>query len=152
DWDRLFLVNTKGTFITNQVAFRWLRERGGAILNFASGAGVLGYKDHGHYAASKGAVLSWTRTIAMEWGKYDITANAICPGMWTPMYEETRSRLSPEQLAAHDARLAEITPIGGKLGDPRRDLAPFMVFLASPGAHFITGQTLVCDGGRTIVR
>jgi len=152
DWDRIFDVNVKGTLFTNQVAFGALRAGGGAILNFASGAGVRGYADHGHYAASKGAVLSWTRTVAAEWGGHGITVNALCPGMWTPLYEATRATYSEEGLAAHDAALVQSTPIDGRLGDPDRDLAPFMVFMASEGARFITGQTLVVDGGRTMVR
>lgn len=152
DWDQTFAVNVKGTLLTNQAAFRALRDGGGAILNFASGAGVRGYPLHGDYASSKGAVLSWTRTAAAEWGRHGITVNAICPGMWTPLYETTRASMTEEELAAHDATLAAITPIDGTLGDPRRDLAPFMVFLATPGARFISGQTLVVDGGRTMVR
>ncbi|MET7401020.1 SDR family NAD(P)-dependent oxidoreductase [Dactylosporangium sp. NPDC005572] len=152
DWDRVFAVNTRGTMLTNQAAFRLLRDGGGAILNFASGAGVRGYAQHGQYAASKGAVLSWTRTVAYEWGRYGITVNSICPGMRTPMYQATRDHLSGEDLARHDARIAATTPIDGRLGDPMRDLAPLMVFLATPGARYITGQVLVCDGGRTMVR
>jgi NAD(P)-dependent dehydrogenase (short-subunit alcohol dehydrogenase family) len=152
DWDKVFAFNSRGTLHTNQAAFGYLREGGGAILNFASGAGVRGYPQHGHYASSKGAVLSWTRTAAAEWGRYGVTANAICPGMRTPMYEATRTHLSPDQLRLHDERLAANTPIDGKLGVPSRDLAPLMVFLASAGARFITGQPLVCDGGRTMVR
>jgi NAD(P)-dependent dehydrogenase (short-subunit alcohol dehydrogenase family) len=152
DWDETFAVNTRGTLLTNQAAFRAMGDGGGAILNFASGAGVRGYAEHGDYAASKGAVLSWTRTAAAEWGRLGITVNAICPGMWTPLYDATRATYDEEQLAAHDAAMAASTPIDGRQGDPRRDLAPFMVFMAGPGARFITGQTLVVDGGRTMVR
>jgi NAD(P)-dependent dehydrogenase (short-subunit alcohol dehydrogenase family) len=152
DWDRTFDVNAKGTLITNQAAFRSMRDHGGRILNFASGAGVRGYRLHGHYAATKGAVLSWTRTIALEWGRYGITANAICPGIWTPMYDATRARMTADELADHEAQMADTTPIDGRLGDATRDLAPFMVFLAGEGSRYITGQTLVVDGGRTMVR
>jgi NAD(P)-dependent dehydrogenase (short-subunit alcohol dehydrogenase family) len=152
DWDRTFDVNVKGTFFTNQLAFSLMKETGGAIINFASGAGVNGFPQHGHYAASKGAVLSWTRTAAAEWGRYGITVNSICPGMWTPMYDAHRSRLSAEELVVHDAQIAAVTPIDGRLGDPDRDLAPFMVFMASDGARYITAQTLVVDGGRTVAR
>jgi NAD(P)-dependent dehydrogenase (short-subunit alcohol dehydrogenase family) len=152
DWDLMLNVNAKGTMFTNQAAFATMKTSGGAILNFASGAGVRGYELHGHYAASKGAVLSWTRSISKEWGQYGITANSVCPGMRTPMYETTRASYTPEELIEHDASLARTTPIDGKQGDPTRDLAPFMVFMASEGARFITGQTLVVDGGRTQVR
>lgn len=151
-WDRLMAVNATGTLHTNQAAFRSLRDHGGAIVNFASGAAVRGYLDHGHYSASKGAVLSWTRTIAAEWGKYGITANALCPGIRTPMYERTRAGLTPEQLQKHDEWLGEHVVISGALGDPLLDFLPYLTFLASPGARYITGQTLSLDGGHTMMR
>jgi NAD(P)-dependent dehydrogenase (short-subunit alcohol dehydrogenase family) len=147
DWERVFAINTRGTFLTNQVAFDYLKSRGGRIINFASGAGVSGYAGKAHYAATKGAVLAWTRSIAREWGPYGITANAIAPAIATPMYAKTRSEMSPQQLAAHDALMRERIPLGGKLGDPTLDLAPVLVFLAGEGSRFITGQTLVIDGG-----
>jgi NAD(P)-dependent dehydrogenase (short-subunit alcohol dehydrogenase family) len=151
-WDRLMAVNATGTLHTNQAAFRALRDHGGAIVNFASGAAVRGYLDHAHYSASKGAVLSWTRTVAAEWGKYGITVNALCPGIRTPMYERTRAGLSPEELAQHDAWLAENVVVGGRLGDPQLDFLPYLTFLATPGARYITGQTLSLDGGHTMMR
>jgi NAD(P)-dependent dehydrogenase (short-subunit alcohol dehydrogenase family) len=151
-WDAIFDINAKGTLFTNQAAFRYLREHGGTILDFASGAGVRGLPNAAHYAASKGAVLAWVRTVAFEWGKHNIRVNAICPGMWTPMYQATRDQLSAEELVAHDAGMAASTALGRRQGDPSTDLAPFMVFMASDGANYITGQTMVVDGGRTMAR
>jgi NAD(P)-dependent dehydrogenase (short-subunit alcohol dehydrogenase family) len=147
DWEKVFAVNSRGTFLTNQAAFEHLKAAGGRIINFASAAGAQGYPGKAHYAASKGAVLAWTRTIAREWGCYGITANAIAPAIATPMYAKTRSSMTAEQLVAHDAVMAQMIPLGGKLGDPQRDLAPVMVFLCGDGARFITGQTLAIDGG-----
>jgi len=152
EWDLVMGVNARGTMITNQAAFPHLKDRGGRIVNFASAAGAMGLRGCAHYAASKGAVLAWTRTIAQEWGQYGITANAIAPGMWTPMYEATRSGMTPEQLVAHDRGMAMMIPLGGKLGDPDTDMAPVLVFLASDASHFITGQTLAVDGGLMMVR
>ena len=68
------------------------------------------------------------------------------------MYEEFRARRTPEELAAHDALQAREIPLGGKLGDPDRDLAPVMVFLAGEGADFITGQLIAVNGGGNSVR
>lgn len=148
DWERVFAVNSRGTFLTNQAAFEPMKAGGGGrILNFASAAGTLGYAGKAHYAASKGAVLAWTRTIAREWGRHGITANAIAPAIATPMYARTRDGMTADQLATHDAAMAQTIPLGGRLGDPQRDLAPVMVFLAGDGARFITGQTLAIDGG-----
>ena len=147
DWNRVMSVNATSTFLTNRAVFPHLKDKGGRILNFASSAGVLGYPGKAHYAAAKAAVLGWTRTIAQEWGQYGITANAIAPAIWTPMYEATRAAMSPERLVAHDADQRRKRHIGGKLGDPERDFAPMMVFLAGDGARFLTGQTYKIDGG-----
>ncbi len=150
--DYVFDVNVMGTFFTNQGAFPHLRDKGGRILDFASAAGLNGYYLQAHYAASKAAVIGLVRSLAREWGKYNITVNAICPGMATPMYEEGRARRSPEERALNDARIKATTPIDGKMGDSERDLAPFMVFMAGDGSRYITGQTLMVDGGRTMSR
>jgi NAD(P)-dependent dehydrogenase (short-subunit alcohol dehydrogenase family) len=150
-WDEVMRINATGTFLTNQAVFPHLKDAGGKIINFASAAGVNGLANKAHYSASKGAVLAWTRCIAKEWGRYNITANAIAPAIWTPMYDKTRASYTPEQLKAHDAVMKAAILIGGKLGDPERDFAPLMVFLAGDGAGFLTGQTYAVDGGALIL-
>jgi NAD(P)-dependent dehydrogenase (short-subunit alcohol dehydrogenase family) len=152
DWDNVLAVNARGTFLTNQAAFRYLREDGGRIVNFASAAGVIGLRNKAHYAASKGAVVAWTRTVAKEWGEHGITVNMIAPAISTPMYAKTRSLMTAEQLAALDATLRAEMPIDGQLGEIDRDLVPLLVFLAGPGARFITGQIFSVDGGMLMVR
>jgi NAD(P)-dependent dehydrogenase (short-subunit alcohol dehydrogenase family) len=151
-WNTVMAINATGTMLTNQAAFRHLQDRGGAILNFASAAGLDGLPRKAAYSASKGAVLAWTRTVAAEWGRFGITVNAIAPAIWTPMYDKTRSEMSADQLAAHDAQLAQAIPIGGRLGDIDHDFVPVMAFFASDGAGFITGQTISIDGGTLKVR
>ncbi|MFI8683889.1 SDR family NAD(P)-dependent oxidoreductase [Brevundimonas diminuta] len=152
EWELVVGVNARGTMTANQAVFPHLRDRGGRIVNFASAAGALGLRGCAHYAASKGAVLAWTRTIAQEWGPYGISVNAIAPGMWTPMYDATRAGMTPDQLEAHDRGMAMLIPLGGRLGDPDADMAPVLVFLASDASRFITGQTLAVDGGLMMVR
>lgn len=152
EWELVVGVNARGTMIANQAVFPHLKDRGGRIVNFASAAGALGLRGCAHYAASKGAVLAWTRTIAQEWGPYGISVNAIAPGMWTPIYDATRAGMTPEQLEAHDRGMAMMIPLGGRLGDPDADMAPVLVFLASDASRFITGQTLAVDGGLMMVR
>lgn len=152
EWDLVLGVNAKGTMITNQAAFSHLKDKGGRIVNFASAAGAAGLRGCAHYAASKGAVLAWTRTVAQEWGPHGISVNAIAPGMWTPMYDTTRAGMTADQLEAHDRMMAMMIPLGGRLGDPDRDMAPVLVFLASDASRFITGQTLAVDGGLLMVR
>jgi NAD(P)-dependent dehydrogenase (short-subunit alcohol dehydrogenase family) len=153
DFDLTMSVNMKGTFLTNQAAFPYLRDNGGGrIVNFASGAALYPYVGGAHYSASKGAVVSWTRTIAHEWGKHEISAVAINPVMWTPMYEESRARYTPEQLVEHEATMTQRIPLGGSLGDPDRDMAPVLVFLVSDAARFISGQVVSVDGGMVPLR
>ena len=152
DWDRTFAINAQGTFIVNQEAFPYLKASGGTILNFGAGAGIVGLSSNAVYAASKGAVAAWTRSIAAAWGQHGISVNCICPAVRSPMYDEHRARLSPEELERHDARMAEIIHIGGKLGDADRDLAPMIVFLCGDGARYITGQTICIDGGAVKTR
>jgi len=151
-WHQAIAVNATGTFLTNQAVFPHLKDKGGAIINFASSAGVKGYPGKAAYAAAKGAVVAWVRSIASEWGKYNIRVNAIAPTIWTPMYDKTRASMSAEQRAAHDAALKAAIPIGGKLGDIERDLVPVVAFFASEGAHFMTGQIIPVDGGTMMMR
>ena len=151
-WLEAIAVNATGTFLINQAVFPHLKDRGGAIINFASSAGIKGYPGKAAYAAAKGAVVAWVRSIASEWGRYNIRVNAIAPTIWTPMYDKTRGSMSAGQLAAHDAALKVAIPIGGKLGDIRRDLVPVVAFLASDGAHFMTGQIIPVDGGALMMR
>jgi NAD(P)-dependent dehydrogenase (short-subunit alcohol dehydrogenase family) len=153
EWQRVLDVNLTGTFLTNQAAFPYLKANGGGrIVNYASGAALYPYQRGAHYSASKAGVISWTRTIAHEWGKYGIAAVAVNPSIWTPMYQEFRDRLSPDELVEHDRKKAEQIPLGGRLGDPDRDMAPVLVFLLGDGARFITGQIISVDGGMVPLR
>lgn len=151
EWDLVFQVNVKGTLYTNQAAFRHLRDHGGSIINFGSGAGIRGQRGSAHYSASKAAVMSWTRTVAQEWATYGIRVNNVVPAIWTQMYDEYRARMSEQERAIHDMAMAHVIPLGGKLGDPDRDAAPLMVFLASDMSRFITGQAIPVDGGMVML-
>ncbi|HVV29878.1 MAG TPA: SDR family NAD(P)-dependent oxidoreductase [Mycobacteriales bacterium] len=153
EWRLIMEVNVYGTLFTNQAAFEPLRAAGGgSIMNFGSDAGLIPYRNGAHYSASKGAVHSWTRSISGEWGAHGIRANSVVPAVWTPMYDDHRATMSPAELAAHDEQMKMVVPLGGKLGDPARDLAPVMVFLASDASRFITGQIISVNGGAGQVR
>jgi NAD(P)-dependent dehydrogenase (short-subunit alcohol dehydrogenase family) len=152
DYLRIMDANMTGTYLANVAVFPHLKEKGGAIVNFTSATGFTGYVGHASYAASKGAVASWTRTVAMEWGKYNIRVNMIAPAIWTPMYDQARAAMTLEQLAAHDENQKHNTPIKGRLGDPTEDYLPVAAFLASESSHYMTGQTFAVDGGKLMLR
>lgn len=152
EWDAVFNVKMKGTVYTNQSAFRLMRAHGGSIVNFTSGAALKPYPRGAHYSAAKAAVAAWTRTVAREWGRYDIRANSVAPAMRTPMFEAYLARLSPAGLESLRTRHREQIALGGQLGNPETDLAPVMVFLAGPGSRFITGQIIPVNGGMESVR
>lgn len=129
----LLECNLWSTIQTNQLAHRHMRRLGGRIINYASGAGLAGMPNASAYSASKGGVLGWSRSIAAEWNTAGIAVIAMCPVIWTPMYEQHRER-NPETVAMSDLML--------KGSDADRDMAPVMVFLATPGSYGISGQYL----------
>ena len=147
EYQAVFTTNVWGTMSTNQAALQGMRDGGGSMINFSSGAGIQGLAGRGTYAATKGAVLAWTRTIAREWARLGIRVNAVAPAILTPMAEAATARLSEQEQAMEKKMLTMAIPLGGKLGNADRDMAPVMVFLASDASRFITGQTLCVDGG-----
>jgi NAD(P)-dependent dehydrogenase (short-subunit alcohol dehydrogenase family) len=152
DLDLMFDVNVKGLIYTCEAALPALQLAGGSIVNFGSDAGLGASPRLAHYGASKGAVHAFTRQAAAEWGRYDIRVNTVIPAIWTPMYDAFRSRLSSEELATHDAMMAQRIPLRGRLGDALTDIAPLLLFLVSDGARFITGQIIAANGGIEMVR
>ncbi|MDX1581277.1 MAG: SDR family oxidoreductase, partial [Alphaproteobacteria bacterium] len=153
DWDAIFAVNVRGTMITNQVAYPYLRDAGGgAIINFGSISGLRPEPTAPAYSATKGAVHSWTRSAAGAWGADNIRVNAVLPAIATPMYYEAQERASEEQREIGYWRNQQPIALGQKYGDPDRDLGPVMVFLASDASHFITGQLIPVDGGQASTR
>lgn len=146
-WDRLFDLNCKATLFTNQAAFRHLQAAGGSIVNMGSCEGVRGFAGNACYAATRGAVMAWTRSVALEWGRYRVRVNNLAPVAETEPSKRKRAEQDPAVNAAVDAYLAQAIPLGGRMGDPLTDIAPALVFLASDASHFITGQTLAVDGG-----
>jgi NAD(P)-dependent dehydrogenase (short-subunit alcohol dehydrogenase family) len=151
DWDRIMRVNAKGVFFCLQrVAREMIPRRRGAIINIASIAGK-GYSGTSNaiYAASKGSVISLTRTAAQQLARHDINVNAICPGITVTALSEANVavRARDEGLSVEEMRRRRnaVIPLG-RPNEPE-DLAALAVFLASPGARNITGQSLNVDGG-----
>jgi NAD(P)-dependent dehydrogenase (short-subunit alcohol dehydrogenase family) len=148
----IYAVNVNGTIYTNGAAHRYMKDTGGAIINFGSESGLTAEVNNAVYGSSKAAVHTWTRSVAREWGRKGIRVNAVLPYVVTPMYAKFRAALSPEELAEHDRATAEQIPLGGKFGNTDIDLAPVLVFLASDASRFITGQLIPVDGGLISVR
>jgi NAD(P)-dependent dehydrogenase (short-subunit alcohol dehydrogenase family) len=148
-------VNINGMIYTNQAACKIMKEQEGegAIINFASDVALAGQPNGALYATAKGAVLSWTRTIAYEWAmKYDIRCNCVNPTMKTPMYQEYLDNLEEEARAKFLAAERMKVPMRGEMGDVDRDMAPVMVFLASDASGYINGQIIAVNGGRNMLR
>jgi NAD(P)-dependent dehydrogenase (short-subunit alcohol dehydrogenase family) len=150
EWDFVLDINLKGTFLTNQAAFPYLRDNGGRIVNVTSPAALVAAPDRCHYAASKGGVASLSRALAAEWGRDGITVVAISVVAHTAMTDRYRATLGDEERAAYDRRLTA-GPLG-RIGDPEADIAPALVFLVSDAARFITAQIVAVDGGATPLR
>lgn len=146
-------TNVKATILTNQAAYAVMKGTGagGRIINFGSSEAVMGSPISAVYAATKGAVQAWTRSAARAWAAEMITVNALAPAVQTPGADRLREFLGPAAGALIDQQLQMMIPLGGALGDPTHDLGPALVFLASAGSGFITGQLLAVDGGLTMV-
>jgi len=141
-------TNLKSTVYTNQAAHTVMQGNGGGgFINLGSAEGVNGSPLSAGYAAAKAGVHAWTRSAAKVWASAGITVNALAPAMDTPGADRPRDFLGPDAAPFLDQQLQASIPIGGKLGDPVRDLGPMLVFLAGDGARFITGQLLAVDGG-----
>jgi NAD(P)-dependent dehydrogenase (short-subunit alcohol dehydrogenase family) len=146
-WDNMFALNGKATLFTNQAAFRYMRDRGGSIVNMGSCEGVRGFAGNACYAATRGAVMAFTRSVALEWGRHKVRVNALAPVAYTAPAQRMRANMDPAAIAMMEGYLSQAIPLGGKMGDALDDIAPALVFLASDASHFITGQTLAVDGG-----
>jgi NAD(P)-dependent dehydrogenase (short-subunit alcohol dehydrogenase family) len=144
-WQKVVDVNLTGVFLFAQAAGRVMIERGGgAIVNIASVAGLQGgppdVMNTVVYSASKGGVIAFTRDLACKWAQHGIRVNAIAPG-WFP------SDMSGYVIERHAERLKQHIPLG-RFGGPR-DLQGAVVFLASEASAYVTGHTLVVDGGES---
>jgi NAD(P)-dependent dehydrogenase (short-subunit alcohol dehydrogenase family) len=155
EWDRVLDLNLKAAFFCLQAAGRVMMvQRSGCIVNMTSISGLGPRPDQTHYAAAKMGVISLTTSAALTFAPYGVRVNAVCPGIVdTPLTRQIhldRGRLagiSQEESLGH--KIAQI-PLG-RIETPE-DVAGVVAFLVSPDGSYITGQTIVVDGGITLVR
>lgn len=139
DWDAVINVNLKGTFnCTKAVSRAMLKARSGKIINIASIIGIIGNPGQANYSASKAGIIALTKTTAKEFASRNINVNAVAPGF---IQTDMTAKL-PEELKQ---KMLQAIPLG-KLGNAA-DVANTCLFLASEEAGYITGQTIVVDGG-----
>ena len=145
DWDRMIDINLKGVFFGSQMVGReMIKQRKGSIINIASMSGFIVNRPQpqAHYNTAKAGIVMLTKTLAMEWAKYNIRVNAIAPGyIRTPLLARN---LGPGKIGEEWVKL---TPMG-RLGEPF-ELKGLALFLASKASSFVTGTTIVIDGGYT---
>jgi NAD(P)-dependent dehydrogenase (short-subunit alcohol dehydrogenase family) len=134
-----------GTLYFMQASFPHLKERGGSIINLGSREGIVGGVGMSVYAATKEAVRGLSRSVAREWGKYNIRVNVICPA--------ALSHAAVTYLDSHpeEAKMYLSQTALGRFGDPHRDIGPIALFLASSESGYLTGQTLNADGGQQML-
>ncbi len=141
DFDLVINTHVKGTFCCTKAAYTYMREqKSGRIINVTSYAGLRGNIGQANYCAAKAAIIGLTKSNAKEFGRYNITVNAISPNAKTRMVES----IPPEVLKGFEKQI----PLG-RFGEPE-EMAPMVIFLASDEAGYITGQIIAVDGGFSV--
>jgi len=141
EWDLVMKVNVKGAFLCTRAVFPFMRDQGyGKIINIASEVFFTGSHGFAHYVASKGGIIGLTRALAIELGPHRICINCVAPG-----FTDTEASRGIADVIKYDTSK---TPLG-RVVKPE-DLTGAALFLASPESDFITGQTVLVDGGRVM--
>ncbi|RXJ49703.1 SDR family NAD(P)-dependent oxidoreductase [Gelidibacter gilvus] len=141
DWALSMNTGLNGTLNFMKAAYPELKKSKGAIVNFGSGAALLGQKNQASYAAAKEAIRGLSRVAANEWAGDGIRVNIVCPLAFTEGVAQWKEA-HPEQYE----EVAGKNPMN-RFGDPQKDIAPVVAFLLSADSQYMTGQTLMADGG-----
>lgn len=145
-FDKIIAVDLRGTFLMTKLLLPLMMERGGSIVNMASFSGEAADLNRSGYNAAKGGVINFTKSIAIEYGRENIRANAVDPGtIETPLINKLTG--DPEEEAGKNFRENQkwVTPLG-RLGKPE-EVGKLVAFLASDDSSFITGESIRIDGG-----
>lgn len=142
-WDRVIDTNVRGLYLATRAVGRHLvKQRRGKVINVASNFALMGVANHAAYSASKGAVLAFTRSMAVEWAKYNVQVNALVPG-----YFATDLNAGMRADEAVTERVIRAIP-ARRMGHPA-ELGPWVLLLAGEASDFMTGESIVIDGGQT---
>jgi NAD(P)-dependent dehydrogenase (short-subunit alcohol dehydrogenase family) len=141
EWDKMMAVNVKGTWLPTVAVFPFMKQAGkGKIVNLASEVFFTGSQGFAHYVATKGAVIGLTRALAIELGPHNICINAVAPG-----FTDTEASRTIADVAKYDTSRTPLKRLG-----LAGDIVGTTIFLCSGAADFITGQTILVDGGRAM--
>ncbi len=148
EWDKVIAANLSSVFYVTRAAVQHLIEqRSGAVVNVSSIAGPLGFPTIGSYSASKAGVIGVTKTMAAEWCEFGVRVNSVAPG-WTSSPMNVELRTDPANAELFETIKSKI--LMGRFADAS-EVAAAVVFLAGASASYITGQTLMVDGGWSVV-
>ncbi len=142
DWDEVLSTNLKSVFFFTKACTKpMVRQRSGVIINITSIIGITGNAGQANYAASKAGVIAFTKSAAKELAKRNIRVNGIAPGF-------IKTRMTDKLSAEQQEKILQSVPLA-RMGDPK-DISDVAVFLASDASRYMTGQTLIVDGGLVI--
>jgi 3-oxoacyl-[acyl-carrier protein] reductase len=144
EWDRVMIVNVRGVFLCCRAVLPYFKQqRYGKVVNISSGTILQGTAGMTHYVTSKAALIGFTRSMAREVGEYNVTVNAVAPGLTLSVDEPNAAQIQVHQRIAQGACIKRVeTP---------QDLIGTIIFLCSPDSDFVTGQTIVVNGGTAML-
>lgn len=144
DWDRVISTNLRGVFLaTRAVGRRMVGQGSGKVINISSNFSIMGVANHAAYAASKAAVTAFTRSMSIEWARYGIQVNALAPG-----YFATELNRDIREDTETFNKVVRAVP-ARRMGEPE-EIKPWILLLAGPASDFMTGETIVIDGGQSV--
>ncbi|MBO7327179.1 MAG: SDR family oxidoreductase [Lentisphaeria bacterium] len=146
NWDKIIAINLRSVYLFSKYALPLLMKQGGSIINTASSAGMIGIPNCDAYTATKGAIVQLTKSLAAEYGRYNVRTNCISPAaIMTPMVKESNP---PDSTFDENSFLNLRTPLR-RYGTPE-EIAQIACFLASDAASYLNGAIIAADGGITI--
>jgi NAD(P)-dependent dehydrogenase (short-subunit alcohol dehydrogenase family) len=144
EWDQVIATNLRGTYLMTRAIGRHLvGQESGKVVNIASNFAFTGIARHAAYCASKAAVVAFTRAMAVEWARYNVQVNALAPGYFA-------TDLNAELRADEPGLQRVLRAIPARRMGETQELGPWLLLLAGPESDFMTGETIVVDGGQTL--